>query len=67
MMPTDGSASWENVASARSMTRPGLPASRSSTVQWVVAPVERSVTVTTVPNARFGLAHVPAGAAYHEA
>ena len=30
-------------------------------------PVARSVTVTTVPKARSGLAHVPAGAPYHEA
>jgi len=49
------------------MTRPGLCASRSSTLQWTDAPVERSVTVTTVPNARVGLAQVPAGELYHDA
>jgi hypothetical protein len=49
------------------MTRPGLCASRSSTVQRTDAPVPRSVTVTTVPKARVGLAQVPAGAPYHEA
>jgi len=49
------------------MTRPGLCASRSSTLQWTDAPVPRSVTVTTVPKARVGLAQVPAGAPYHEA
>ena len=63
----DKLASWENVAGARSMTRPGLCASRSSTVQRIAAPVETSVTVTTVPNANVGLAHVPAGAPYHDA
>jgi hypothetical protein len=31
------------------------------------APVDRSVTVTDVPNARSGLAQVPVGAPYHEA
>ena len=49
------------------MTRPGLCASRSSTVHRTDAPVERSVTVTTVPKARVGLAQVPAGEPYHEA
>ncbi len=49
------------------MTRPGLCASRSSTLQLTDAPVPRSVTVTTVPKARVGLAQVPAGAPYHEA
>jgi len=49
------------------MTRPGFCASRSSTVQRTDAPVETSVTVTTVPNARDGLAQVPARAPYHEA
>ncbi len=67
MTPTTRLASWENVAGARSMTRPGLCASRSSTVQWTDAPVERSVTVTTVPKARDGLAQVPARAPYHDA
>jgi hypothetical protein len=67
MTPTTRLASWENVAGARSMTRPGLCASRSSTVQWTDAPVETSVTVTTVPKARVGLAQVPALASYHDA
>ena len=67
MTPTTRLASWENVAGARSMTRPGLCASRSSTVQWTDAPVETSVTVTTVPKARVGLAQVPARASYHDA
>ena len=49
------------------MTRPGLCASRSSTVQRTDAPVETSVTVTTVPNAKVGLAQVPARAPYHDA
>jgi hypothetical protein len=49
------------------MTRPGLCASRSSTVQRTEAPVETSVTSTTVPNANVGLAQVPAGDPYHEA
>ena len=50
--PTDGLASWENVARTRSITRPGLCAWRSSTVHRTEAPVETSVTVTTVPKAR---------------
>ncbi len=49
------------------MTRPGFGASLSSTVHVVEAPVDRSVTVTTVPKASVGLAQVPAGAPYHEA
>jgi hypothetical protein len=36
-------------------------------VQRTEAPVERSVTVTTVPKAKLGLAQVPAGAPYHDA
>ena len=36
-------------------------------MQRIAAPVEASVTVTTVPNANVGLAHVPAGAPYHDA
>ena len=49
------------------MTRPGLCASRSSTVHRTDAPVETSVTFTTVPNAKVGLAQVPAGEPYHDA
>ena len=49
------------------MTRPGLWASRSSTLQLTDTPVARSVTVTTVPNASVGLAQVPAGELYHDA
>jgi hypothetical protein len=47
----------------------GNPAcSRSSTVHVVLAPVAEFVTVSTVPNGRVGLAHIPAGAsAYHVA
>jgi hypothetical protein len=49
------------------MTRPGASAWRSSTVHVTDFPLTWSVTVTTVPKAREGLAHVPAGAAYHDA
>ena len=67
MTPCDGLASWANVASDRSMTRPVLGLWRSSMVQVTEAPVARSVTVITVPKGMFGVAHVPAGAWYHEA
>jgi len=49
------------------MTRPGLCASRSSTVHRTDTPVATSVTVTTVPKAKLGLAQVPAGEPYHDA
>ena len=49
------------------MTRPGLCASRSSTVHRTEAPEATSVTVTTVPKASVGLAQVPAGEPYHDA
>ena len=66
--PTTSLASSENVAGDRSITRPGLCASRSSTMHRTERPgPETSVTVTTVPKARVGLAQVPAGAPYHEA
>ena len=67
MSPVEVLANWANVACDRSMTRPGLSASRSSTVHCTDVPVDRSVTVTTVPKARSGLAQVPAGAPYQEA
>jgi hypothetical protein len=67
MSPTEGSASWENVCSDRSTTRPGFGASRSSTRQVTEAPVERFVTVTTMPKDSVGLAQVPGAAPYHEA
>jgi hypothetical protein len=67
MSPTDGSASWENVCSDMSTTRPGVQAWRSSTVQVTAAPLDRSVTVTTVPKVNVGLAQVPGLAPYHEA
>jgi hypothetical protein len=49
------------------MIRPATAGPRSSTVQVVERPSERSVTLTTVPKARLGLAQVPAGAQYQEA
>ena len=49
------------------MTLPGFCASRSSTVHRTLAPVETSVTVTTAPKAKVGLAQVPAAEPYHEA
>jgi len=67
MSPVAVLARRANVACDRSMTRPGLSAWRSSTVHCTDAPVDRSVTVTTVPKARSGLAQVPAGASYQEA
>lgn len=67
MTPSEGEAIWENVLSDRSMIRPPEYGPRSSTVQWVVAPLARLVTVTTVPKDSEGWAHVPAGAWYHDA
>lgn len=67
MTPTEGSSSWAKLDSERSRTRPVLGSWRSSTVQVVVRPLARSVTVTLVPKGRLGLAQVPAGAWYHEA
>jgi hypothetical protein len=66
--PSLGSASCAKPDGDISTTR-GYPAcSRSSTVHVVLAPVASLVTVKTVPNARVGLAHIPAGAAaYHVA
>jgi hypothetical protein len=66
--PSLGSASCAKPDGDMSTTR-GYPAcSRSSTVHVVLAPVATFVTVKTVPNARLGLAHIPAGAAaYHVA
>lgn len=67
MIPTEGSVSWENVSSDRSMIRPATLGPRSSTTHVVEAPFSMSTTVTTVPNAMSGLAHVPARAGYHDA
>lgn len=67
MTPCEGFASSAKVAFDRSMTRPVLGLWRSSMVQVTEAPVARSVTVMTVPNGKFGVAQVPAGAWYHEA
>lgn len=66
--PWLGSANCAKPDGDMSTTR-GYPAcSRSSTVHVVLAPVATFVTVKTVPNARLGLAHIPAGAAaYHVA
>jgi hypothetical protein len=66
--PSLGSASCAKPDGDISTTR-GYPAcSRSSTVHVVLAPVATLVTVSTVPNGRVGLAHIPAGAAaYHVA
>ena len=62
------SAICENPSGDRSTTR-GYPApSRSSTVQLVEAPVALFTTVSTVPKASVGLAHLPdAAAEYHVA
>ena len=62
------SAICEKPSGDRSTTR-GYPApSRSSTVQLVEAPVALFTTVSTVPKASVGLAHIPdAAAEYHVA
>ncbi len=67
MTPSAVLASREKVSSDKSMIRPATAGPRSSTVQVVERASERSVTVTTVPKARPGLAQVPAAAQYHEA
>lgn len=67
MTPVDGSASCEKVCPDRSMMRPGTVGPRSSTVQVVERPLDRSVTLTAVPKAMCRLAQVPALAQYHEA
>ena len=64
--PSDRGAICENVAGARSITRL-VSASRSSTTHVVDAPLASLVTVSRVPNARYGLAHVPALALYQVA
>ena len=53
-------ANSENSAGDRSTTRPGLFASKSSTVQTTEAPLD-DVTVNTVPLGRSGLAQPPDG------
>jgi hypothetical protein len=65
--PEDKGAICANTAVSRSMTRPGLFASRSVTSHEVRAPVASLVTVTHVPFARIGLAHWPGFQAYQVA
>ena len=64
--PCEGSASCENPEYDMSRTRPGLGASRSSTTQVALAPSELSVTSTSVPKARVGLAQPPGGASEYQ-
>jgi hypothetical protein len=66
--PWLGSAICAKPSGDMSTTR-GYPApSRSSTVHVVDAPVASLVTVSTVPNGRVGLAHMPGAAPeYHVA
>ncbi len=67
MTPADRLDSRENVVSDMSRTRPVLADCRSSTVHRTEPPVATSVTVTTVPKARVGLAQPPGVVSYHDA
>ncbi len=60
-------AIWVNSCSDRSTTRPGFGASRSSTVQVVVAPVASLRTVRTTPWGSVSLAQPPGNVSYQVA
>lgn len=64
--PAAGSVSAAKVDSARSRMRPSMYGPRSSTTQLVLRPLDKSVTVTTVPLAMVRLAHVPGVMAYQD-
>src|SRR5450759_265099 len=66
--PREGSASAENPEEDRSMMRPGLLPSRSSTTHVVLAPVASLTICNAVPNGSVGLAQPSGGACeYHVA
>ncbi len=64
--PSLRSAIWEKSEGDMSTTRGGPAASRSSTVQSVLAPVASFTTRSSVPKGSHGLAQSPGGAAAYQ-